>query len=291
MGDGVYRITHVTHYRYCAQVGSAYSLAHLMPGNCRRQRCLDSDIEIDPPPRSMRHFRDYYGNTATYFDLHHDHGEMRVTVHSRVDVQQLPPALDERPWELVVQAQAEAVDEQSLMAREFELPSPLLPSLPQSRLFAEPSFPPGRPLGECLSDLMARIHQTFRYDPGATTVATPLAQVFECQAGVCQDFAHLMIAAVRAMGLPACYFSGYLETDPPPGQPRLVGADASHAWLGVYAPALGWMEFDPTNDCTAGLKHVRLAKGRDYGDVAPLKGVVLGGGGHQVSVSVDVCPV
>ena len=161
---------------------------------------------------------------------------------------------------------------------------------PAFREYAAPSFPLGRPLLEAMADLNRRIHQEFTYDPHFTTVATPLNQVLTEQRGVCQDFAHLAMACLRAWGLAARYVSGYLETLPPPGQPRLIGADASHAWLAVYVPGVGWAEFDPTNDCMPGEQHITLAWGRDYGDVAPLKGVMTGGGSHSLEVSVDVAP-
>jgi transglutaminase-like putative cysteine protease len=287
----VYRITHVTEYLYAAPVSASHNLAHLLPASNGRQRCLDSDLELDPGPRAVRHFRDYFGNTATYFELARPHQRMRLTVVSRVDVTADPPALDPRPWMEVLEAFCGATDERSLLAREFLLPSPFLPLLAEARAYAEPSFKAGAPLSECLKHLMHRIHDEFRYVSGATSIATPLGEVFARREGVCQDFAHVMIACLRAMGLPACYLSGYLETRPPPGQPRLVGADASHAWVGIYAPGTGWMELDPTNDIVPGMRHVRLAKGRDYGDVAPLRGTLYGGGEHTLTVSVDVCPI
>lgn len=287
----VYRITHTTEYQYAGTVSASHNMAHLLPVSYRRQRCLDSDLEISPQPRALRHFRDYYGNTATYFDLAQSHQSMRVTVISRVEVLAAPAALDERPWELVAAEILQASDERSLLAREFLLASPYLALLPNAHRYASASFTPGRCFADAAINLMARIHADFKYRPGVTTVATPLEKVFATQEGVCQDFAHLMIVCLRSMGFPACYISGYLETVPPAGQSRLVGADATHAWLSVYSPACGWMEFDPTNNIVPDLRHIRLAKGRDYGDVAPLKGVLYGGGDHQLTVSVDVCPL
>lgn len=286
-----YRITHTTEYTYAGAVNSSHNMAHLLPVSYRRQRCLDSDLEIEPQPRALRHFRDYYGNTATYFDLAQPHQSMRVTVISRVELLAPPAGLDERAWETVAADVLSATDERSLLAREFLLSSPYLPFLPELRAYANESFTPGRSFAEAAMELMHRIHADFKYQPGATTIATPLSQVMQNREGVCQDFAHLMIVCLRSLGFPACYISGYLETVPPPGQARLVGADATHAWLSSYSPATGWMEFDPTNDMTPQLRHIRLAKGRDYGDVAPLKGVLYGGGEHQLTVSVDVCPI
>lgn len=286
-----YRITHTTEYKYATPVSGSHNMAHLLPVSYRRQRCLDSDLEIDPNPRALRHYRDYYGNTATYFDLAKTHQRMRVTVVSRVEVTLPPAPLDERPWEVVVSDLMQSTDERSLLAREFLLASPYLPTLADVYAYALPSFTPRRSFGEALLDLMKRIHTEFKYESGATTVATPLTEVLATREGVCQDFAHLMIACLRSMGIPAFYVSGYIETVPPPGQIRLVGADASHAWLSAYSPVTGWMEFDPTNDVMPTLRHIRLAKGRDYGDVAPLKGVLYGGGEHRLTVSVDVCPL
>lgn len=287
----VYRITHTTEYLYTGFVGVSHNLAHLLPVSYRRQRCLDSDLEIDPAPRALRHFRDYYGNTATYFDLAQNHQRMRVTVISRVEVLAPPASLDTRPWEVIAEEVLQATDERSLVAREFLLASPYLSFYQPVQDYARQSFTPGRAFDEAVLELMERIHADFTYRPGATTIATPLAQVLETREGVCQDFAHLMIVALRSLGFPTCYISGYLETVPPPGQARLVGADATHAWLSVYSPQNGWMEFDPTNNLVPNLRHIRLAKGRDYGDVAPLKGVLYGGGEHQLTVSVDVCPL
>lgn len=286
-----YRITHTTEYQYASAVSGSHNMAHLLPVSYRRQRCLDSDLEIDPSPRALRHFRDYYGNTSTYFDLAHSHQRMRVTVISRVEMIAPPAPLDTRPWERVTADVLQANDERSLLAREFMLASPYLSFLPEAQAYVKESFIPQRRFADAALHLMARIHTDFIYQPGVTTIATPLLQVLASRTGVCQDFAHLMIVCLRCMGIPACYISGYIETVPPPGQLRLVGADATHAWLSAYSPATGWMEFDPTNNVVPGLRHIRLAKGRDYGDVAPLKGVLYGGGEHQLSVSVDVCPL
>ncbi len=286
-----YRITHTTEYQYAGSVSGSHNMAHLLPVSYRRQRCHDSDLEIDPQPRALRHYRDYFGNTTTYFDLAHSHQCMRVTVISRVEVLAPPAALDDRAWELIAADILQATDERSLLAREFMLASPYLPILPEILRYAAHSFSPTRPFVEAVTDLMARIHADFKYKPGATTIATPLAQVIASKEGVCQDFAHLMIVCMRSLGFPACYISGYIETAPPPGKARLVGADATHAWLSVYSPRVGWMEFDPTNNLVPDLRHIRLAKGRDYGDVAPLKGVLYGGGEHKLTVSVDVCPL
>jgi transglutaminase-like putative cysteine protease len=204
-----------------------------------------------------------------------------------------PVAAATQPWEQVAQACRYRAGAAFEPASEFVFASPFVPPLPALRQYAAPSFMPGRPLAAAAADLMARIHAEFEYDGNATEVHTPLAQVIDQRRGVCQDFAHLMIGALRSLGLPACYVSGYLLTQPPPGQPRLLGADASHAWASVWCPPLGWIDFDPTNavqPAGAGT-HVTLAIGRDYGDVMPLRGVIRGGADHALSVAVSVVPV
>jgi len=180
---------------------------------------------------------------------------------------------------------------QGLEARQFVFPSVYAPIAEAARAYAAPSFTEGRPLLDAVMDFTDRIHTEFAYDPGATTVATTVEEALGLKRGVCQDFAHLQIAGLRAMGLPVRYVSGYLLTEPPAGQQRLVGADASHAWLSVYCPQFGWIDVDPTNNVLPSTQHITLAWGRDYGDVSPVRGIVLGGGGQSLTVAVDVVPV
>jgi len=196
--------------------------------------------------------------------------------------------LDSPPWEAVRERVAADTTTPGLEARDFVLPSAFVPPDDAVWDYARASFPPGRPLLEAVRDLTRRIHQEFRYDPGFTTIVTPLAEVLAHRRGVCQDFAHLQIACLRSLGLPARYVSGYLETLPPPGKAKLQGADASHAWVSVYDPEQGWTDFDPTNDQLVGEQHITTAWGRDYGDVTPLKGIIFGGGEHTLEVAVDV---
>jgi transglutaminase-like putative cysteine protease len=169
--------------------------------------------------------------------------------------------------------------------------SPHVRTSAELQAYAAPSFPPGRPVLEAVRDLVTRIHQDFIYDATATEVSTPVATVLSARRGVCQDFAHVAIGCLRALGLAGRYVSGYLLTRPPPGRPRLVGADASHAWMATWVPRLGWVDFDPTNDLIAGQDHVTIAHGRDFSDVTPIRGIILGGGAHQLAVSVDVAPL
>jgi len=288
-----YTITHRTLYQYSSGVALCHNEARLLPRETPWQLCRPSQIRIKPRPALSVERRDFFGNRVLYFAIQDVHWRLEVTVATEVRV------LDERPfdqsspsppWEQARQMLREDPDPEIIEARLFGLDSPFVVVRPAFRDYAEPSFPPGRPLLEAVADLNQRIYREFNYDPHFTTVATPLDEVLRERRGVCQDFAHLAIACLRALGLAARYVSGYLETLPPPGQPRLVGADASHAWLAVYVPGAGWAEFDPTNNCMPEEKHVTLAWGRDYGDVAPLQGVMTGGGSHSLKVVVDVEP-
>lgn len=288
-----YTITHRTLYQYSSGVALCHNEARLLPRETPWQLCRPSQIRIRPRPALSVERRDFFGNRVLYFAIQDVHHRLEVTVATEVRV------LDERPfdtaspsppWEQARQRLREDPDPEIIEARLFGLDSPFVAVQPAFRDYAQPSFPPGRPLLEAIADLNGRIYREFKYDPHFTTIATPLDEVLSERRGVCQDFAHLAIACLRALGLAARYVSGYLETLPPPGQPRLAGADASHAWLAVYVPGVGWAEFDPTNNCMPKEKHVALAWGRDYGDVAPLRGVMTGGGSHALKVSVDVEP-
>lgn len=288
-----YTITHRTLYQYSSGVALCHNEAQLLPRETPWQLYRPSQIRIKPRPALSVERVDFFGNRVLYFAIQDIHHRLEVTVATEVRV------LDERPfdesspsppWEQARRMLREDPDPEIIEARLFGLNSPFVAIQPEFREYAEPSFTPGRPLLEAMADLNERIYREFKYDPHFTTVATPLNEVLSERRGVCQDFAHLAIACLRALGLAARYISGYLETLPPPGQPRLIGADASHAWLAVYVPGVGWAEFDPTNDCMPREKHVTLAWGRDYGDVAPLRGVVTGGGKHAMKVSVDVAP-
>ncbi|MDZ7825534.1 MAG: transglutaminase family protein [Gammaproteobacteria bacterium] len=286
-----YRITHVTRYRYAEQVTLAHNEAWLTPADDDRQKRRRSRFTIEPSPRVFRERRDYFGNLVTYFGIETPHEALSVSVVSEVITEASPSQLrlgSDIGWEQV-RDRLEALEEPELRpVRQFVLDSPLVRVLPGLREYAQASFRPGAGVMASAFDLMSRIHRDFTYDPEATTVSTPLTQVWRERRGVCQDFAHLAIAMLRSLGLAAGYVSGYLETLPPPGQPKLVGADASHAWFSLHVPELGWIEFDPTNDKMPTEQYIVVARGRDYSDVAPLKGVIYGGGRHSVEVSVDV---
>lgn len=288
-----YRITHRTRYHYSRDVVLCHSQARLLPRETHWQHCRSSQLTIQPPPALSSERLDFFGNRVRYFVIQQIHQELEVTAITEVQVRDARPlALADQspPWEEAVRLLRTRSGPEALEARQFVLDSPFVTAGARFREYAALSFPPGRPLLEALTDLNQRIHDEFTYDPHFSAIATPLDRVLSERRGVCQDFAHLAITCLRSLGLPARYVSGYLETLPPPGQPRLVGADASHAWLAAYIPGDGWAELDPTNACMPGERHITLAWGRDYGDVAPLTGVMTGGGSHTLDVSVDVAP-
>lgn len=288
-------VRHATRYDYTAPVTLAHHLAHLRPLQDAHQRLQAHTLEISPPPGDLREGRDAHGNACTWFSLDQSHASLEVVATSRLEVgarfESLQAAASPA-WDALAQGLRYVSRSPFDPAVEFVLPSPYVPRLPGLRDWAAPSLAPGRPVAEAALALMHRLHREFHYDSGSTQVDTPLAQAYEQRRGVCQDFAHLLIGALRMHGVPARYVSGYLLTRAAPGEPALVGADASHAWVQVYAPgtpgvpADGWLDLDPTNDLVPAASHVRLALGRDYGDVAPLRGVIRGGGAHTLSVSV-----
>lgn len=290
-------VVHETAYRYEAPVALAHHLAYLRPRHDDWQALDAHLLHVEPEPPRVQAASDAFGNWRNTFALHTPHEALVVRASSRVTVKSRHAGLDAPnsvPWEdtaLHLRYQAGAV---YAPAAEFAFPSPYVPLHAELRDYALPSFPPGRPLAEGALDLMHRIHADFDYAPASTQVTTPVLQAYTQRNGVCQDFAHVMIGCLRAMGLAARYVSGYLVSQPPPGKPRLVGADASHAWVSVHCPSLavngGWLDLDPTNDVVPGLDHVILAYGRDYGDVTPMRGVIRGGGGHELAVRVTVAP-
>ena len=285
-----YKIVHKTEYSYSDSVNLCYNEARLTPRNFAHQHCSESQFVVDPEPGACRERQDFFGNTVYYFTIQQPHRELSVTVTSRVQVRGRERQLDfaeHLAWEEIRQRLQTDTDPEILEMRQYTLDSPMIPTMPELRVYAEKSFPKGRPLLEAVEDLTTRLHTDFTYDPNFTTIATPLTDVIYYRRGVCQDFAHLGIGCLRALGLAARYVSGYIETDPPPDQEPLEGADASHAWFSVYLPQLGWVDFDPTNNQIPTDQHITIAWGRDYSDVTPLKGVVFGSGTHELSVSVD----
>lgn len=289
-----YRITHTTEYAYQSPAPLGYSRAYLTPRETPWQSCRFHRIVVSPQPATMTRRVDSFGNHEALWTLQERHQQLRITASSRVSVHSRPRIAleDSPPWEEIVRLVRSDPSPSVLEAYEQAFDSPLVRACEEAREFAAPDFPPGRPILEAVRALTARIHGRFDYDNTQTTSQTSPEEALRLRAGVCQDFAHVAIACLRSLGLPARYASGYLRTIPPPGQERLVGADASHAWFAAYAgPLFGWVDFDPTNDCIPDTDHVLLAWGRDYGDVSPVRGVVLGGGPQSLSVSVDVAPV
>jgi transglutaminase-like putative cysteine protease len=284
-----FNITHTTTYDYRSPVTVAHHLLRLAPRRLLRQFALEHSLEIQPAAATHRHI-DYFGNEVVFAAIEGAHRQFRVTARSCVAVAPpfIPEASETLAWESVRNLCRTDRTEPVLDASEYTFASPHVPLEPAFGAYAEPCFPVGCPILEGVLDLSARIHGEFKFDPTATTVSTPLAQVLERRGGVCQDFAHLMVACLRSLGLPARYVSGYLETLPPPGQTKLVGADASHAWVAFFCPGLGWIDVDPTNNRLPSMQHITLGWGRDYGDVSPIRGVLVGGEEHSLSVAVDV---
>jgi transglutaminase-like putative cysteine protease len=291
-----YQIFHDTHYHYDSPVSLAQQLAHLWPRPCAWQRCTDRQLQISPQPTSRRDELDVFGNPLTRLAFERPHDELLVNASLTIEV--LPrPALNfnlSPAWEQTRSAltySGQALSPELLEACRYRFESPYVHLKRNFVEFSQSCFPPGRPLLLGVQALMEKIFSEFTFDAEATQVATPLVEVLERRRGVCQDFAHLMLACVRSRGLAARYISGYLLTQPPPGQPRLIGADASHAWVSVFCPVLGWVDFDPTNNVQPALEHITLAWGRDFSDVSPLRGVILGGGNHDPEVRVTVMPL
>lgn len=289
-----YRVTHRSTYQYSSPVTVSHHLAHLAPRPLPSQLCPWHRLEISPVPVARATFADTHGNLTTYFEIEGAHDSLDVVSTSLVEVRPSPNRDPEAtpPWGDIARAcDAEKLDADAA-AGEFRFSSPMVPLGPDFAAYARPSFPPGKPILACVCDFIARMHAEFRFDTRATDVATPVADVLAQRAGVCQDFAHLALACIRSIGLPARYVSGYLETLPPPGKAKLVGADASHAWIAIYCGReAGWIDADPTNNLLPGSRHVTVAWGRDFSDVSPLRGVTIGAGDQSLSVSVDVTPL
>ncbi|CAI8738600.1 MULTISPECIES: transglutaminase family protein [Pseudomonas] len=291
-----YQIFHDTCYHYDSPVSLAQQLAHLWPRECTWQRCTEQQLLISPEPTTRRDELDVFGNPLTRLAFERPHDELQVNARLTVEVLARPLAdFNLSPaWEQTRDAltySSQPLSAELLQACRYRFQSPYVHLKRSFVEFSESCFPPGRPLMLGVQALMQKIFSEFTFDAEATQVATPLVEVLERRRGVCQDFAHLMLACVRSRGLAARYISGYLLTQPPPGQPRLIGADASHAWVSVFCPVLGWVDFDPTNNVQPALEHITLAWGRDFSDVSPLRGVILGGGSHDPEVRVTVMPL
>jgi transglutaminase-like putative cysteine protease len=288
-----YKIAHLTTYDYSEMVPFCQNEVHLAPRNHPGQTCRYHRLIVRPAPASSSKRFDYFGNPVNYFAIHEGHRRLMVSAVSKIDLhpRPLPDPSQTPPWETVRDRLTLDHSVIGLEAYQFCFDSPLVRHSPIMEQYALESFPAGRPILAALQDLTSRIFHDFQYDPEATTVKTPLEEVFAKRRGVCQDLAHVQIACLRSLGLAARYVSGYLRTMPPPGQPRLVGADASHAWASLYCGSSGWIDADPTNNVLPLRDHVTVAWGRDYGDVCPIHGLFIGGGKHAMHVAVNVVPL
>lgn len=288
-------VLHETAYDYAPAVRTAQHMVHLKPAHGARQQLLEHRLQVDPQPTRQLESVDVWGNTRTFFSLQFGHERLRVLADSLVATSAPAQPGDGLPWEEAVERMRYHREARYDPASEFVFASPYVPRDAAFAAYAQPSFAAGRPLAEAARDLMHRIHAEFAYEPTATDVNTPALEALHLRKGVCQDLAHVMLGCLRSLGVPARYVSGYLLTEPAPGQPRLLGADASHAWVSVYLAAADgpgqWLDLDPTNDRTPGEDYVTLAAGRDYADVSPMRGVIHGGAQHTLRVAVTVTPV
>lgn len=291
-----YEVTHTTRYTYSEKVSHCHNVGYLAPQSDAHQECRESGITVSPYPTILRQHNDYFGNKFYYFSVEEPHDRLEVVGKTRV-ITRPGPALDldaSPAWETVAHAMRNPTREDQIRAGEFCLPSPFIPHSEHFAAFAREVFTPQKPVLSAALDFAIRIYREFKYEQKATTILTPLSEVFEKKKGVCQDFAHLSIAALRSLGLAAQYVSGYIETFPPQGKEKLRGSDASHAWFAVFVPGMAadgsgaWVDFDPTNGKMITEEYIVTARGRDFGDVSPLKGILFGGGKHVLKVEVDV---
>jgi transglutaminase-like putative cysteine protease len=287
-----YRIQHSTCYKYALSVSNCYNVAYVLPRNTATQQVDSIDIKISPMATTHNTRTDCFGNQFLQFSIEKDHRELELSITSTIEVKDVETNINldfGNPCSYVKYLLENTKSIDCVNAREFMLDSLMVHAQPYLADYAAPSFAEDRPFLSAVMELTQRIFTDFTYDPEFSDIATPLAEVFKHKRGVCQDFAHFAIGCLRSLGYPARYVSGYLETLPPPGEEKLVGADATHAWFAVYSPGEGWFEFDPTNNKVTGEQHITTAWGRDYSDVTPLKGVIFGGGhSPQLFVSVDV---
>ncbi len=289
----IYRVRHATRYTYTVPVDLAANMLHLRPQRSEWQIVSEESLSVTPAPRRQVDRYDHFGNRVTWLFLDRPHTEFEVVSEAVVEVR--PPIYPDPaatpPWE-TIRDMACSAGHGAAAAAEFRFESARVPHLAGARAYAAPSFPPGRPILQALVDLNERMFRDFKFRAGVTDISTPIAQVLERREGVCQDFTHLMLSGLRGLGLPARYTSGYIRTRPPPGQARRRGADQSHAWVGGWlGPNHGWAGLDPTNGVLVTNEHVTLAVGRDFSDISPLRGMILGGGQHALHVGVDLEPL
>ena len=286
-----HKVVHKTDYIYEDPVSLCHNIVRLTPRSTNKQFCKKSVVTIDPEPDVLIEYEDFYGNRLVYFTIEKEH--TKLSVHVVSEIEKLSPGNDQQPqynhisWEEVCRLTSTLTPE-LIDVKQFIATTVMTEADDAIAAYAALSFPPGRSLFEASKNLMNRIYTDFKFQSGFTTISTPLSLVMKERKGVCQDFAHLAIACLRSMGLPAKYISGYIETLPPPGVEKLVGVDASHAWFSVYIPNSGWVDFDPTNNLLPTDQHITIGWGRDYADITPLKGVIMSSGKHELKVSVDV---
>jgi transglutaminase-like putative cysteine protease len=286
-----YKITHTTEYTYAGSISLCHNIAMLIPRDTDKQQRKKTAIKIIPEPDVMKEYDDFFGNKVLYFAIQHQHKKLSVSVTNEIEkINTTTLAINlysNIPWEearlQLFEPRPDFID-----ARQYISETGMTTIDNQITSYALQSFTPKRPMFEAAKELMQRIYKDFKFDPDFSTISTPVTEVMRLKRGVCQDFAHLAIACLRSLGLPARYVSGYIETLPPLGKIKLVGVDASHAWFAVFIPNLGWMDFDPTNNQIPGDQHITIGWGRDYADISPLKGVILSSGSHKLRVSVDV---
>lgn len=293
-----YSITHETVYDYADAVSLSQQLLHLTPRQVERQSVIEHRLSITPTPAHRFDRRDCFGNPVSALEFDRPHRQLKIIAHTLVEVTPRSGRLDleaSPAWDQVVRSLSyggsRGLDQASLQAAAFRVESPFVRVKRLLGDYARECFPSGRPLLAAVNALMLKIHREFTFDADATQIATPMLEVLEKKRGVCQDYAHIMLGCLRSLGLAARYMSGYLLTHPPPGKPRLVGADASHAWISAWCPVNGWIDFDPTNKVIPNTEHIAIAWGRDFGDVSPQRGVILGGGSHKIKVGVTVTPL
>ncbi len=286
-----HRVIHITDYIYEVPVSLCHNIVRLIPRSTNKQFCKKSVVSINPEPDVLLEYEDFYGNKLVYFTIEKEHKKLSVRVTS--EIEKLSPSNEQLPqnnritWEEVCRLTSTITPELTEV-KQFIAATPMTMADEAIVAYAIASFTPGKSLFEASKNLMQRIFADFKFQSGFTTISTPLSLVMKERKGVCQDFAHLAIACLRSMGLPARYMSGYIETIPPPGVEKLVGVDASHAWFAVYIPGAGWVDFDPTNNLLPSDQHITIGWGRDYADITPLRGVIMSSGRHELKVSVDV---
>jgi transglutaminase-like putative cysteine protease len=287
-----YKLKHQTLYTYVNEVHNYQSILCLQPQNSAKQICKNFKLEIEPKPSKVYSRTDYFGNIQHYFSLHQPHKSLKVTVSSEVEVLENVTQLSLNPITRE-EAKLKFITDRALKIQvlQYQLPSQFITWDEEIVAFAESCLLPNTPLFEAVLNLIKKIYTEFQFKSGSTNVNTPLNTVLKERRGVCQDFSHLAIASLRSVGIPARYVSGYIETLPPVGKPKLEGSDASHAWISVYIPEMGWCEFDPTNNMIPQQRHIVTAYGRDFADVSPLKGIIFSSGDHKVKVEVDVTPL